>query len=284
MKTESQREAVTYRYYVILLLFVVLAAACKKTVHPPAEVPQPVTDARTIRLKQLVAEKLPSPYFFFSYDNQGFVDSIAFASGFFEYTVSYKNKRISEMFNRGNSWKLLYEYKGTAVSSIIELNAAQQKINRHKFQYNPAGKLIAADTYVFSNAGADSNVIKHFDLNYHPDGNLSKLSEWRRDIATNILVNYTNTEYDNYDNKKNVDDFYLLKDSWGHLLFLPQVKLQINNPGTVLIHGLSNDYKITNTFEFNDQQLPIVKHQRMEQVRGSNAGTVLKFKNDYTYY
>ena len=65
MKTESLREAVTYRYYVIMLLLAVLAAACKKTVHPSAQVPQPVTDARTIRLKQLAAEKLPASYFVF---------------------------------------------------------------------------------------------------------------------------------------------------------------------------------------------------------------------------
>ena len=65
MKTESLREAVTYRYYVIMLLLAVLAAACNKTVHPSAQVPQPATDARTVRLKQLAAERLPSTYFFF---------------------------------------------------------------------------------------------------------------------------------------------------------------------------------------------------------------------------
>lgn len=60
------------KYFIPLVaILLITAISCKKdcnTLPPPA--PGSLDDARTVLLKDVVLERLPSPYFHFIYDNQ----------------------------------------------------------------------------------------------------------------------------------------------------------------------------------------------------------------------
>ena len=79
-------------------------------------------------------------------------------------------------------------------------------------------------------------------------------------------------------------DFFLLKDFFDDVIFLPQVKLQKNNPGRVTITGTANDYELVNTYQYNSKQLPLSKTTRMKQVRGTGSGQEVVLTDHYSYY
>ena len=58
------------------------------------------------------------------------------------------------------------------------------------------------------------------------------------------------------------------KEFFDTYLFLPQVKLQKNNPLKQQITGVQNDYEITYTYDFQNN-LPVKKTGIMTQTRGS---------------
>ena len=84
--------------------------------------------------------------------------------------------------------------------------------------------------------------------------------------------------------RKSQKDTYNLKDFFDDVLFLPQVKLQKNNPRRVMMTGLENDYELVNTYEYNSKKLPLKKTTRMKQVRGTGSGQELILTDHYSYY
>ena len=98
---------------ILLTVFI----GCRKNESIPAPQPSlPPDDARTVLLKEVVAQSLPSPYFHFMYDDQRYVKQINFASGFAIYNLEYENKRVKKMTNIQNNNSLLYSYSNEQVS------------------------------------------------------------------------------------------------------------------------------------------------------------------------
>jgi len=66
-------------------------------------------------------------------------------------------------------------------------------------------------------------------------------------------------------------------------LFLPQVKLQLNNPGKAKIIGDVSTFEINYQYEFSNN-LPVKKSGTMVQTRGPNVGHSIQVGYQFTYY
>jgi hypothetical protein len=273
-------------FRLLLLAIIIMGMACKKNSNvfePPIE-PEPIylSDTQTIKLKTLVAQGLPSPYFGFTYDDSGYVTTINFGSGFHQYELEYKNGRLQKMVNIKSEDTLKYHYLEGRIAAVMQYTVRQTKNASYKMQYNEHGKLVSMLWFDFNeNFPLDSVPTRQVLLQYHADGNLAKKDEFRADSAGTF--NWTGSvEYSNYDKGINVDAFGLLKDSFDDFIFLPQVKLQKDNPLTVISKGVINDSKISYTYNYVNG-LPTDKKGIMEFTRGADSGKVFNFTNRFTY-
>jgi hypothetical protein len=215
-----------------------------------------VDDARPVLLKEIAAQALPNPYFHFVYDSLRYVKQINFAAGFNIYTVEYEHRRVKKMVNTTTGNFLLYSYRNKQVAEINEFSALTgDKIFSYRFYYNHSNQLTQVLWLDFSN-GNTGNLFKKSELTYQPDGNLSIIDHYS--VSAGQVTWVKTIQFSQYDDKINVDDFYLLGDFFDTFLFLPQVKLQKNNPGKQLITAPEGDCEIVYTYCY-DNNLPVEK-------------------------
>jgi hypothetical protein len=276
------------KYFILLTVVLATISSCKKDNGPQApEPPQhqdPPTggdDVRTVLLKDVEAQTLPAPYFHFSYDDQHYVKQIDFASGLFIYDVVYENKRVTKMINRKNQNIFLYSYDNNRVSEINEYfgSSGKRKFS-YRFSYNASNQLTQVLWFAFDNT--NGAVFKKQELTYQPDGNLATIEHYYS-ISAEPLKLVKKDLFSDYDDKTNVDDFYLLKEFVDSYFFLPQVKLQKNNPLRQQIITVENDYEISYTYEYLNT-LPVNKRLIMKQTRGTGSGQTKQFINQFSYY
>lgn len=268
-----------------LLVIIFSMAACKKDKEvPPGPVPPPLEiDTAKVKLKQYETTNLPSPYYHFVYNDSGYATQINFASGFFQYQLVYNNKRLALMTNTINGDKLVYRYKHGNVSAIDEYSGITgARLWHYEFDYDLMQRVTRAKWYVITNNGADSALDKVAELKYHPDGNLAEYQTSLRMDDGNLQWASTYT-YNNYDNKTNVDDFSMLKNFFEHLLYLPAVRFQKNNPGTGKSVSTANEFEINYQYEYQ-QGIPLTRTTTIHQTKGSNAGRVTTSTTQYSYY
>jgi hypothetical protein len=247
--------------------------------QPP---PPPPDDARTVLLKDVIAQSLPNPYFHFAYNSQQYVTQINFASGFTIYNVEYENKRVKQMINIQNNNSVVYSYSNNQVVEINEFSGMSgNKVFSYRFSYNTSNHLKEVQWFEFSN-NTTGNLFKKALLSYHADGNLATIEQYFN-ISGSPLTLVKTDKFSDYDNKINVDDFYLMKDFFDTYLFLPQVKLQGNNPSKHQVITPANDYDISYVYEYQNN-LPVKKTATLLQTRGSNAGQSLIITNQFNYY
>src|SRR5689334_25158537 len=103
-----------------VLIFVIAFASCKKDAIETPPTQDPPSDARTILLKDMIVQNLPSPYYHFDYDDSGFITHVNYQSGLELYDLSYHNERIDNMMDNTfvNKTRLQYIYKDGKVSQI----------------------------------------------------------------------------------------------------------------------------------------------------------------------
>ena len=156
------------------------------------------------------------------------------------------------------------------MSRLVEINdfsgQTGNKIFSYRFSYNTLHQLTEIRWFEFS-TNANGHLFKKALLAYQADGNLSTIESYF-DISGGQLSLEKTDRFSDYDNKTNADDFYLVKEFFDTYLFLPQVKLQKNNPLKQQITGVHNDYEITYTYDFQNN-LPVKKTGIMTQTRGS---------------
>ncbi|MBC7830168.1 MAG: hypothetical protein H7122_20665 [Chitinophagaceae bacterium] len=274
------------KYFISLAAIVVGATiSCKKdndALQPP-DLPAPIDDARTVLLKEVVVQSLPSPYFHFTYDSLKYVTQINFASGFSIYSVEYENKRVKKMTNFITGSSILYSYSNNHVSEINEFSASTgDKKFCYKLFYNSGNQLVQILWFEFF-SNSNGELYKKSELACHTDGNLAEIDHHFRTSPGQLSLG-KKEKFSNYDNKTNVDDFYLIEDFFDTYLFLPQVKLQRNNPQRQQISGTSNDYDIVYTYDYQND-LP-VKRTGMVTQTGRNGGGVqpIQITHMYNYY
>ncbi|MGZ3851414.1 MAG: hypothetical protein ACXVLT_01940 [Flavisolibacter sp.] len=271
---------VSFGFALLTLLFI----SCNKTDQSPGDAPAKATtdDTRSVLLRDIEAENVPAPYFHFEYDSLHYAKKISFASELFVYDVEYENKRVKRMINEPDGNSLIYSYNtNDQVSAINEYSLTGNLLFKYQFSYNAANQLVQAFWYKYSMSGR-ADLIKRADLTYYADDNLSTLNLYYP-TASGELAWSSREEFFDYDNKTNVDDILLLKDFFGSYLFLPQVKLQKNNPTRERITSDVNNYETQNSFDYRND-LPIVKYSLVNQTKGGNGQGPIQVETHYNYY
>ncbi|MBC7849615.1 MAG: hypothetical protein H7Y31_07760 [Chitinophagaceae bacterium] len=263
---------------VILFLFCV---SCEKDDHYE---PDGQTDKFEVRLKSVVWENLPSPFYHFVYSNDGFVTQFSFASGLKQYLISYDDGLIREVKNTVGPAKdkLVYEYAGDKVELIKYVNEAGEIFKRCFLDYNVNGQLISIEWEVKLAAGFQAS--RTLTFAYRDDGNLFEMKDHRFEIAGRhpelILID----RYLDYDSKVTADSRTLIHPVDDDMVLLPRVKLQKNNPRKVIRSGMGANYDVDYTYTYNAQNQPTLKAGDALFTSGPQAGTRFQFKVEFSYW
>lgn len=272
------------KHFAIFLVIACSIAACKKENNGDQVINQP-PPAPKILLKEMVVDNLPSPYYHFDYNSTGQIVLASFASGLDIYNVTYVNGRISEMKNSGpaNFDRIQYTYDNSG--RVILVNYVDFNGNtriRVVFSYD-GNKLISLNRKLNIN----NNFVpdKSMTFTYYPDGNLSELTQHRFAAGGGQTPATYSDKFEEYDNKINADGFSLIHDDFfDNLILLPDVQLQINNPGKVTQYGDGVNYTEVYTYDYNDKNLPIAKNGQLTLLNGTDAGHVISTRSTFTYY
>jgi hypothetical protein len=267
------------RNLVITMIAVAGLSSCsgdaKVTAPPPPD---------SALLKDIVIPNLPSPYYHFEYDGQGRVSSVSFASGLTTYDVTYAAGRISEIRNNtiANHDRLVYVYDDAGrVVAIRETDESGVVFTALFFTY-AGDKLIELERDRRVTGGFI--IDKTMRLTYDADGNLFELTEHRPAIqGVQDDVTYVD-RYEQYDRGLNVDGFGLLHDDFfDHLVLLPGVQLQKNNPGRQTHTGDGDNYTVDYTYTY-DGDRPLTKIGALTFTTGSSAGQRFETRSEFSYY
>src|SRR5689334_13397116 len=248
---------------------------------PPPPPPPPVL------LKEVVIDRLPSPYYHFTYDATGRIEDVSYASGMDDFGVTYNGTKIKELTNTGgigNRDRIVYAYDDSGrVAGVryVDQNGVTTTINIYTYA---GDKLTGVERSRRVPGGLIIDKIMAFT--YYPDGNLETITEHRP--AIDILQAPTNnvTRFEEYDSGTNVDGFSLIHDDFfDHLVLLPGVVLQKNNPGRETRTGDGLTYTVSYTYGYDtDGKRPLTKTGDLVITSGSDAGTHVQTSSVFTYY
>lgn len=268
---------------IILTILLVACAtfhACKKTDIPPRPPVPEEPKTKVGKLKEIVEQNLPNPMYHFDYTDAGVVTGINFASGFYIYQLAYVNGRLDRMVNAFNQNAMIYSYTGDKITAIRDKRPDGTLLWNYSFDYTAGGLLKEVRWYRFVNS-TDSVLLRKSILEYRTDGNLAWFNDYFN--TTGQLEWERKVEYSNYDKEKNVDDFALLKLFDDNLLYLPGVRLQVNNARGELITSTVNTFEITNTWQYQNGS-PVLKRAKVVQTRGNTLGDLGTYSTNYSYY
>jgi hypothetical protein len=272
-----------YRLILSSMALAIIIISCRKDNNNPISSPdEPNTK---ILLKDIIIPHLPSPYYHFEYGSDSLVSKADFASGYYMYDVLYDNGRIGEMRNNiiVNHDTLRYVYDNNGRVMMVNFIDQDNLLKRHVvFTYN-AGKVSQIVWDHRTNTG-DFMVDRTLTFTYHADGNLKDMTDHRPAVSGAGETNFT-THYDNYDDKINVDDFTLIHDGiHDHLLVLPGLHLQKNNPGKEWVTGITEEYTVNYHFTYNADHTPLLKSGELTFTSGTKAGQKFNVSTSYSYY
>lgn len=268
--------------FLMVLAWVAIFSSCRK--DKPI-VPETPTDRVEIRLKDINWQHLPSPYYHFDYSDSDFITKASYSSGALSYDVFYSGNRISEAKNLvgAHKDKIQYTYDQTLVTLIKYINENGIIYKRCFLTYNGSRQIIKMEWELkIENMGYAAH--RTVDFSYYPDGNLVELRDQRHAIAGTQTANLIVERFENYDQKKNVDGFSLLHRPDEHLVLLPNVVLQKNNPGKNIRSGDGLHYEISYTYQYNGSNTPASKKGDMLFMNGPDAGKHFESNVSFTYY
>lgn len=271
------------RLHLIMVATLVLILSCKKEITSPDPAPIPPSP-EPILLKDIVMPNLPSPYYHFEYDNSGKAVFASFASDFTRYDILYSNGRISEMKNNilVNKDRLLYSYDDAGrVTEIRYTDSTGLVYTKLLFTYQ--GQQLAEEDRI-RKSGTDFITDRTLNFSYGPDGNLSFLIHHYLPFNGQGEVIYTDY-FTLYDDKPNADGFSLLHDEFfDHLVLLPGVTLQKNNPGKETRTGDAVNYEVTYSYTYNEKNLPLERKGDFVFTNGPDAGKHYPTNTFFSYY
>ena len=275
------------RRLAVLLAAVATAIACggDSAVTDPGVTPPPPALAKVL-LKDVVVDRLPSPFYHFDYDPAGTITGVSYASGFTSYGVSYLGDRIRELRNDalGNHDRIVYAYdiEGRVVG-VRYVNESGATFTIVIFSYEGD----ALTSVERSQAVPGGFIIdKTIALSYWPDGNLRELAEHRpaidgvQDESNGVVT------FEQYDTGLNVDGFGLIHDDFfDHFVLLPGVVLQKNNPRRETRTGDGLTYVVDYTYAY-DAGRPVTKRGDLLITGGAgeDVGRRIQIGSAYTYY
>lgn len=262
-------------------LLIVGCISCKKSKAPDSSEGEP---GQAVLLKDINIANLPSPYYKFEYDSKGRPVTAVVASGLRMYDIVYSGRNISEMKNdvEVNKDKLQYLYDNEGrVNAIQFVDSAGVLYKRVSLKYNDR-KLVELVRYRKTAGGFD--IERSMTFSYYGDGNLWFLIEKRYQPGGAVTATYIDS-FEGYDDKVNVDGFSLIhSELFEHLLLLPGIRLQKNNPGKLTRVGDGVNYRITYSYTFNGKNLPLTKRGEAVITNGPSMGQVFETNSLFSYY
>lgn len=281
------RKKLSLTLLVVITFLSAFVISCKKENGGGDPPPPPPEDppAPTVLLKEIVIPNLPSPYYHFEYDVTGRANFVSFASDFTRYNLVYDNAgKLIEMRNNilVNMDTLRYFYdnsgRATAVNYIDITGNVYIKV---ALSYN-GQKLIKLDR--FRLLGGDFVLNKTLTFTYYNDGNLMTVTDHRPAVEGRQTESTDILRFENYDSNTNVDAFDLLHhDFFDHLVLLPGIRLQKNNPRKEILTGF-NSYTATFTYTYDEKHQPLTKIGEVLFTGGPEAGQRFQTNSSYTYY
>lgn len=276
------RKNLFYKSLLLLIVPVVLYS-CKKEEQSNPQPPE-VPHVPAVLLKDMILSHLPSPYYHFEYDTAGKPIFASFASELYRYDIAYNGARISEMRNNilvnKDRMKYFYDYSGN-VTEIRFADSAGLVYEKAFFTYD-GQKLINVEWDLKSGTGFI--ILKTLTMSYYPDGNLQEIRYHSPATGVNEEITYVD-RFEQYDNKINVDGFGLIHTHFfEHLILLPQVQLQKNNPRKIIHTGDGTNYQVDYNYTYNGLDLPLVKNGEFLYLNGADAGKKVQIQTVYSYY
>ena len=272
-----------FRKLLVLSLLVSVFVSCRKD---RATIPDPTpTDRIEIKLKDIVWQHLPSPFYHFEYSDSGYITRATYSSGLLLYDVFHADKRIKETRNLVGALKDLiqYTYDAGMVTVIKYINEDGITYKRCFLSYNNSRQLTRMEWELkIDNVGFASH--RTVEFSYYPDGNLNELTDQRHPITGHQTAHLITERFENYDQKKNVEAFSLLHRPDEHVVLLPGVVLQKNNPAKNTRGGDGVHYTIDYIYQYNAGGAPLAKKGDMVFTSGPNSGTHFEINVAYTYY
>src|SRR5262245_55761167 len=277
------------RHGLLLLMIATIAlGSCRKEKTPtkdstilPPQVAMPV-----VFLKNIEIPNLPSPYYHFEYDGNGKSSVAAYASDLRRYEVDYDKGKIGALTNTisaGLREVLKYSYDNDGrVNAIDYFDVTGTLYVKVALTYE-GQRLVKLERQRL--LGADFVINKIMTFSYYADGNVREIVDHRPAVAGQQPDKTTIDLFEQYDDKINVDGFSLLhNDFFDHLVLLPGVRLQINNPGKETVTGDGVNYTGFYTYTYNGDKLPLTKNGNFTITAGSDAGQTFQSNSSFSYY
>jgi hypothetical protein len=259
-----------------------LALASCSSDHSVAGPPPPPAP---VLLKDIVLDRLPSPYYHFDYDANNRASTVSFASALNSYDLIYAADRLSEMRSKSlfNHDRLVYAYDDAGrVESVKYTDENGVVFTILFFRYN--GQQLSElerDRRVTGGFIID----KTMSFSYYPDGNLLELTEHRPAIDGLQTEGTTVDRFERYDDKVNVDAFGLIHDDFfDHLVLLPTVQLQKGNPARVTHSGDGDNFIIDYTYTYDARSRPLTRSGDLGFLTGQDAGQHFQLSDTFSYY
>lgn len=277
-----------YRYSWALLLAAALAACSGDSDPTMPEPPPPPASAGL--LKDVVLSSLPSPYYHFAYDTAGRITAASYASGIRNYQVSYDGNRISEVREvaylgndtvpAGDRLEYFYDDAGR-VAIVTYVNSNGLVYTRLAFTYD-GPRLTRLERQIRVTDGFIIDKVTF--LTYYADGNLLELAVHRPAIDGQPETTTVDI-FERYDDGTNVDGFGLIHDEFfDHLVLLPGVQLQVNNPGRAIRTGDGTNYEVDYTYTYDDAGRPLSKSGDLLVTSGPEEGRRFRIGSVFSYY
>lgn len=276
-----------YTHTFWIVAFILFLISCRKD-HPGDHgTPPPPAPVKKVLLKDITIPHLPSPYYHFEYNADSMPVKVDFASSFSIYDVVYNGSKIKEMRNNiivnHDTLRYLYDNSGK-VGLIIFINDQNVTYRHINFLYD--GDLVKEIDWDHKEGNVGYLIDRTLKFTYHPDGNVKIITEHRPPISGS--PEFTSTlEFDQYDDKINVDDFSLIHDTFhDHLFLLQGFRLQKNNPlKEVFSAGPGQTaYKIDYTYTYKNDKTPLLKAGDLIYTDGSDSGKRFQISTAYSYY
>ena len=259
---------------------VVVMASCSS--DSSVTTPPPGPDA--VLLKDIVIDRLPSPYYHFEYDASQRISVVSFASGFTHYDVAYDGDRISELRNNivVNHDRLVYLYDDAGRVAAIKYTDENDVVFTVLFFRYTGQQLTGLERDLRVTGGF---VDKTMSFTYDAEGNLLELTEHRPALEGLQTETTTVDRFERYDSGINVDGFDLIHDDFfDHLVLLPTVQLQKGNPGRVTHTGDGDNYTVDYTYRYDSRHRPVSRSGDLTFLTGQDAGRHFQLSATFSYY
>jgi hypothetical protein len=269
----------------LVLAVLVACSGYESPTNPDVTTPPP--QPNPVLLKDVVIERLPSPFYHFTYDATGRIAQVSYASGMDDFGVTYNGAKIKELTNTGgigNRDRIVYAYDDAGrVGGVryVDTNGITTTVNVYTYE---GDKLTGVERSRRVPGGLI--IDKTMTLAYYPDGNLETITEHRPAIDQLQTEASDTTRFEQYDTGTNVDGFSLIHDDFfDHLVLLPGVRIQKNNPRVETRTGDGLTYTVSYAYGYDaDGKRPLTKRGDLVITSGSDAGTHVQTSSVFTYY